>query len=128
MELTTNKKLVIDVVIILLLNFLLFLSVNRSEWFRMESKVFLSISVLYILFCLMTFVTGRIYSIMNTDKKSVFIFVLGVMILKTIISIGLVIVLFGMGKLSQKGEIFPILSIYIIYTYLIIKFLRAIDK
>lgn len=128
MNLTINEKLIADALSVLLLNTILFFFMNRNEWFMLEPDVFLAVSLLYILFCLLTFATGRFYSTINKDKKSIFIFVLGTMILKTVISIGLIVILFGWGKLTHKGEIFPILSIYLIYTYMVIKVLRAIDK
>ena len=128
MNLTANTKLLIDVSLVLIINYLFFISLNLISWFELDQRIFFKISILYIIFCTLTFVIGRILHTLRRDGKSVFIFVLGTMVLKTVISIGLIVVLFGLGELTQRGEIIPILAIYLIYTYLIIRILKYIDK
>ncbi len=128
MKLKANTKLLIDVSLILIINYLFFVALNRMKWFELNQEIFLKISLIYIILCILTFIIGRILHTLRRDGKSIFIFVLGTMVLKTVISIGLIVVLFGLGELTQKGEIIPILSIYLIYTYLIIRILKYIDK
>lgn len=128
MKLKANTKLLIDVSLILIINYLFFVALNRMKWFELNQEIFLKISLIYIILCILTFIIGRILHTLRRDGKSIFIFVLGTMVLKTVISIGLIVVLFGLGELTQKGEIIPILSIYLIYTYMIIRILKYIDK
>src|SRR5690606_24836350 len=128
MKLKANTKLLIDVSLVLIINYLFFVALNRMNWFELNQEIFLKISLIYIILCILTFIIGRILHTLRRDGKSIFIFVLGTMVLKTVISIGLIVVLFGLGELTQKGEIIPILSIYLIYTYLIIRILKYIDK